>query len=94
MKIKVLDHYSCEPCFSNSSRDTRFDIEVDGKLKIQAVRCDDKHSDCLGDVRIERIFVGEKSFWPSNFSDLTLELGGKYNAEDLEEKLQAFLENL
>ena len=94
MNIKVLSQHSCEPCFGGSYRDTRFELEVDGKLKLQVVRCDDKHSEHLGDARIERIFVGEKSFWPSSFSDLTLELDGKYQADELEEKVQAFLENI
>ncbi len=94
MKIQVINSHSCEPCFSESVRDTRFELDIDGKLKVQAVRCDDKHSSNLGDARIEKITIGDKSFWPSDFSSLSLELDGKYDAADLEEKIQEFLENL
>lgn len=89
MTIKILTQHSCEPCFSESVIDTRFELDIDHKLKVQVVRCDDKHSRELGNTRIERIMIGPINFWPSAFSDLPPE----YNIDLLEERIQSFLEN-
>lgn len=85
MEIKTLSKHSCEPCIS--SRDSRYELLIDNKIKVQAVQSHDKDSKHLGDIKIEAVtYLGEK-YWPSNFG----ELPEKYSYDILEEIIYNYL---
>lgn len=79
MKIQTLNEHNCEPVISG--KDLRYDLLVDGKVKVRVVQCHDKDHSELGNIRIELVEIDGQKFWPTKFEELPL----KYNHESLEE---------
>lgn len=55
MEIKVIRQYNDAPHFGDSSRDSFFEVLVDGKIELDVVRCDDKHSRQLSNIEVLRV---------------------------------------